>query len=394
MVISRTFIANTTYRVYNMAQKVADGAEGSPEANTANSATAIKIENVTKRFDSVVAVLDASLSVQDGEFLTLLGPSGAGKSTLLHMIAGFIEPTDGDMYLNGEKATKKAPYERGLGMVFQDLALFPHMTVEENIAFSLKMRRRDPDEISEKVSSLLDLVQLPESYLSNQIEELSGGEQQRVAVARALIFNPTALLLDEPLSSLDRNLRKNMQTELMRIHRETDQTIIHVTHDQKAALKMADRIAVLNEGTIEQVSEPSELYSNPQTSFVADFIGDMNLFQGTITRQDGGSIVCDTGEIEIKLESGSEVDIDDEVVVGVKPEDISLSRADNGANNQYASEIVESAYEGDQVNYSMQIKHSSHQVHANEYNIDPDSMYKPGEDVVVSINKSDTVLFS
>jgi putative spermidine/putrescine transport system ATP-binding protein/spermidine/putrescine transport system ATP-binding protein len=353
----------------------------------------IDVNEVTKQYDDITAVDTVSFSVHDGEFLTLLGPSGAGKSTILHMIAGFVQPTEGEIYIGGSRFTTKPPYQRDLGLVFQDLALFPHMTVRDNIAFPLKMRRLDPGEIDEKVGESLDLVRLPQSYSPNQINELSGGEQQRVALARALVFNPDALLLDEPLSSLDKKLREEMQNELMRIHKQTGQTIIHVTHNQTEALKMADRIAVLKQGSLEQVSNPYEMYTHPHTPFVADFIGNTALFDGEIVRRNGEFGVCDAGEMEIEFPPPDDKKVGDEVIVGVKTEKIVLERDDLEIENRYSSEIEEVAYEGDRIEYTVRINDTPYRLNVISHTVTPDSTFRPGDSVLLGWTPADMVVY-
>ncbi|MFW6385012.1 MAG: ABC transporter ATP-binding protein, partial [Halodesulfurarchaeum sp.] len=261
---------------------------------------AVRIDRVTKDYGDVVAVDDVSIDVRDGEFLTLLGPSGAGKTTLLHMIAGFVEPTRGDIYIDGEVITDRPPYERNIGMVFQSMALFPHMTVAENIAFPLEMRRYDRARIDDRVEEMLDLIGLPDIG-ERDVSELSGGQQQRVAVARGLAFEPSLLLLDEPLSSLDKKLREEMRQEVLRIHREADVTTVHVTHNQEEALTMADRIAVIDDGRVAQCSPTRELYASPNSTFVADFIGNTNLLRGRVSGWDGDVCAIDLGSGDVTV---------------------------------------------------------------------------------------------
>ncbi|MGM0399259.1 MAG: ABC transporter ATP-binding protein, partial [Halobacteriota archaeon] len=242
---------------------------------------AVRLDHVSKQFGDVTAVDDVSLDIRQQEFLTILGPSGAGKSTLLHMIAGFDEPTSGRIAIDGEDVTTAPPYERNIGMVFQSMALFPHMTVGENVAFPLKMRRIDPAHIEDRVAEMLELIRLPD-IADRNVQELSGGQRQRVAMARSLAFEPSILLLDEPLSSLDKKLREEMRRELLRIHRETDVTTVHVTHNQEEALVMADRVAVIQDGEVVQHATTQELYDRPTSAFVADFVGNTNLLAGRI----------------------------------------------------------------------------------------------------------------
>jgi len=227
-----------------------------------SSEPTVRIDHVTKKFQDVIAVEDVSFSVRRGEFLTILGPSGSGKSTLLRMIAGFMQPTSGEIYLTGKAVAAVPPYKRSIGMVFQRLALFPHMTAYENVAYPLKMRRFPPSEIPERVRRYLELVRL-RGLERRRIHELSGGQQQRVAIARALVFQPDLLLLDEPLASLDKKLREDMQLEFRRIQRELNVTTINVTHDQREALVISDEIVVIDNARLQQKASPIDTYRNP-----------------------------------------------------------------------------------------------------------------------------------
>jgi putative spermidine/putrescine transport system ATP-binding protein len=248
----------------------------------------VLFDRIEKRYGAVIAVDDVSLDVAPGEFVTLLGPSGSGKTTTLMMLAGFEIPTAGEIYVDQDPIAAVPPYRRNIGMVFQNYALFPHMTVGENIAFPLQMRKMNKSEITEQTRAVLALVGLP-GYEGRYPRQLSGGQQQRVAVARALVFNPRVLLMDEPLGALDKQLRERLQLEIKALHEQLGVTIIYVTHDQEEALVMSDRIAVMNEGRIEQCGLPTELYDEPATRFVADFIGESNFINGTIERLDGNA---------------------------------------------------------------------------------------------------------
>jgi putative spermidine/putrescine transport system ATP-binding protein/spermidine/putrescine transport system ATP-binding protein len=332
------------------------GQSSSTDAGTDARDTKVRIDGVTKRFGDITAVDDVSFSIEDREFLTLLGPSGAGKSTLLELIAGFVEPTSGEIYIDDNPISKKAPYERSIGMVFQSMALFPHMDVHDNIAFPLKMRRDDPSLIDDRVAEMLDLVELP-GYEDRMPGELSGGQQQRVAIARALAFKPELLLLDEPLSSLDKKLRDTMREELLRIHEQTDVTTIHVTHNQEEALSMADRIAVVREGKIEQLSPTQELYSRPQTPFIADFVGDSNMFDGRVRALNAASasITLAGGDLTTDARVDAAVSTGDTTTVALRFEDISIQRSGLTRNTVYPGEITETIFEGDQILYTVDI---------------------------------------
>ncbi|MGE4249735.1 MAG: ABC transporter ATP-binding protein [Parvibaculaceae bacterium] len=248
----------------------------------------LELVNISKSYGSMVAVRDLSFVAQGGEFVTLLGPSGSGKTTTLSMIAGFVTPDAGRILIAGNRIDHLPPESRDIGVVFQHYALFPHMTVAENIAFPLRMRALPAAEIADKVRLLIDAVQLGR-FAERFPAQLSGGQQQRVALARALVFDPPILLLDEPLGALDKNLREDMQFEIKRIHRDTGMTMIYVTHDQDEALSLSDRIAVMNEGEIVQSGTPGELYWNPETEFVARFIGESNFIEAAVEQADGRS---------------------------------------------------------------------------------------------------------
>jgi len=252
------------------------------------SPAAIRFEKVSRYFGEVKAVDNTDLEIRDGEFFSMLGPSGSGKTTCLRMIAGFDRPTSGHIYLYGQDVSNLPPYERDVNTVFQDYALFPHMTIEDNIAYGLMIKGVDKKERTKQVDDMLDLVRLP-GYGSRKPSQLSGGQRQRVALARALINHPKVLLLDEPLGALDLKLRQQMQVELKSIQKRVGITFIFVTHDQEEALTMSDRIAVFSEGKIQQVGTPSDIYERPATQFVAGFVGTSNLLSGEVAKRITGS---------------------------------------------------------------------------------------------------------
>lgn len=271
-----------------MTGETASGTIGAP------SKIAVWVKNVDMVFDKSHAVRDASFELNEGRFLTILGPSGSGKTTLLRMIAGFQKPSSGEIFINGTPVSSAPPHKRSIGMVFQKLALFPHMTAAENVAFPLKMRRFDATTIPQRVRRYLDLVQLG-PYADRRIHQLSGGQQQRVAIARALVFEPDLLLLDEPLAALDRKLREEMQLEFRRIQRELGVTTINVTHDQREALVVSDEVIVMDKGVIQQMGPPSATYRSPANAFVAGFIGVTNFVSGTVLSTAGADIVFRSG---------------------------------------------------------------------------------------------------
>lgn len=253
----------------------------------------LQINNLSKVYPSVLAVDDFSLQISSGEFLTLLGPSGSGKTTVLMMIAGFVTPTTGSICINNQNISDLPPFKRGIGMTFQNYALFPHKTVYENIAFPLRMRKMEKSQIDEKVESVLVLVKLA-GFQKRYPKQLSGGQQQRIALARALVFNPPILLMDEPLGALDKKLREHMQLEVKQIQQALELTVVYVTHDQEEALTMSDRIVILNHGKIEQIGTPETIYEEPASEFVADFIGESNLIEGTYLHDDEAASVIET----------------------------------------------------------------------------------------------------
>lgn len=354
----------------------------------------VHIDGVTKKFGTLTAVDDVSIPIRDGEFLTILGPSGAGKTTLLHMIAGFDTPTKGEIYINDRPISDQPPYERDIGLVFQSLALFPHMTVQENIAFPLKMRRQDPDDIAGQVEEVLELVQLPVNYRDKPVGDLSGGQQQRVAFARAIIYEPTLLLLDEPLSSLDKKLREEMRSELTRIHAETDLTIVHVTHNQTEALSMADRIAVINDGKLEQLDTAERIYANPATPFAAEFIGDTRMLNGTITKAEGESGVAAVGRSEITFETDEEFVLDQRVRFGLRAERITIATDGVPTANSYEATIEQVGFEGSRTEYTTTIPELDATIDVTQQNPGPGRTFERGDTVVVGWEPADVLVYS
>jgi putative spermidine/putrescine transport system ATP-binding protein len=259
----------------------------------------LQIQGLRMEFGNVVAVHDVTLDIRQGEFLTFLGPSGSGKSTTLYILAGFQQPTRGDILLNSRTLLDRPSHQRNIGMVFQRYTLFPNMTVGENVAFPLKVRRRSKSEIDAKVREMLRLVRL-EGFEDRRVAKMSGGQQQRVALARALAYDPPVLLMDEPLSALDKKLREEIQHEIRRIHQQTEVTILYVTHDQEEALRLSDRIAVFSHGRIDQVGTGAELYANPATRFVAEFIGDSDVLASEVVATTGTHADLRIGEALVR----------------------------------------------------------------------------------------------
>jgi spermidine/putrescine ABC transporter ATP-binding subunit len=281
--------------------KTAERVAVTQEASIATSdEVAVRFNSVTKRFGKTVALHEVSLAVRRGEFMTLLGPSGCGKTTLLNLAAGFFSPDGGEILIGGERVNDVPTYRREIGMMFQNYALFPHMTVAGNVAYGLKVRHVPKHEIGRRVGEALALVKLT-GLEDRKPRQLSGGQQQRVALARALVINPTVLLLDEPFSALDKNLRGSMQVELREIQRKLGVTTIFVTHDQSEALSLSDRLAVMSEGHIRQLGTPQEIYRRPCDRFVASFVGDANVLRGRLDRVDGADVVVAVGAARVKV---------------------------------------------------------------------------------------------
>jgi spermidine/putrescine transport system ATP-binding protein len=315
-----------------------------PEAPETSAEYDIRLIGLTKRFDDVVAVDDISLDIDRGHFFALLGPSGCGKTTTLRMIGGFEEPTEGRIELGGVDVAPLPPYKRDVNTVFQSYALFPHLSIFENVAFGLRRRGVKGGDLRKRVIESLELVGLA-GLEKRKPRQLSGGQQQRIALARALVNRPRVLLLDEPLGALDLKLRKEMQLELKRIQHDVGITFVHVTHDQEEAMTMADRIVIMNGGHIEQLGTPSELYERPKTAFVAGFLGVSNLLEGTVA-----------GEDRVTLSDGTAVQVPREVLagrtgtvrIGVRPEKL---RIGGGEANSLTGRVTESAYIGVSTQY-------------------------------------------
>ncbi len=315
----------------------------------------VEVRNLTKVFDnSVQAVKDVSFKIEKGHFMTLLGPSGSGKSTILRMIGGLERPTKGTVYIGGRDVTNLPPYERDSSMVFQSLALFPHLSVAGNIAFGLKMRRKSKDFIDKKVTDSLRLVELPPAkYGDRRITQLSGGERQRVALARALVTEPRVLLLDEPFGALDLKLRKAMQVETKKLQKRLGITFIFVTHDQEEALTMSDDIAVIDHGNIEQIGDARLIYEHPATKFVAGFIGETNLMQGVVESV-GDMAHIAHGGIE-SLAPGEGLSPNQSVFLSVRPEKIRMGREAETCANHYQGTIVDEVYTGSSGKLTVQL---------------------------------------
>jgi spermidine/putrescine transport system ATP-binding protein len=323
----------------------------------------IRLEGVSKRFADTLAVDDLSLEIPRGSFFAMLGPSGCGKTTTLRMIGGFEDPTAGRVFLGGIDVTEHPPFRRDVTTVFQSYALFPHLNVERNVSFGLERRKLGKDEIRSRVAEILELVQL--TGLGNRRpSQLSGGQQQRVALARALVNHPRALLLDEPLGALDLRLRRQLQIELKRIQQDVGITFVHVTHDQEEALTMADTIAVMNEGRIEQMGSGEDLYERPRTEFVANFLGLSNLIDGTVGSRDGTMATFDAEEGErVFVPSDRFANVNGGPIrIGIRPEKIEIASSDSATEASSASRnvihgrVTVASYMGTSIQYVVETK--------------------------------------
>ncbi|WP_245180792.1 ABC transporter ATP-binding protein [Haloarcula amylovorans] len=343
---------------------------------------AVQLENLRKEFGDTVAVDGIDLDIRPGEFLTLLGPSGCGKSTTLRMISGLETPTDGDVFISGDRVTPQAANKRNTSMVFQEWALFPHMTVGENVSFGLEMDGVSKSEREGRIEQALEMVELP-GYQDRPATELSGGQKQRVAMARALVREPDVLLLDEPLASLDRKLRQHMQVELKQIQEELGTTFIYVTHDQEEALTMSDRIAVIDGGEIAQIGTANDLYEHPNTKFVATFLGETNIFEGTLRSTASGSVV-ETGDVDIAVAESSDRD-GESVAVAVRPERIAVADrgADLGVANEWTGTVTETIYKGSFNKYGVDVGGTEIQI---EQQVDGSEKFEAGETVTVGFD--------
>lgn len=358
---------------------------------------AVSVKDVGMAFGDVHAVRNASFDLPKGRFLTILGPSGSGKTTLLRMIAGFDRPTHGEIFINGRPVSAVPPHKRAIGMVFQKLALFPHMTAAENVAFPLKMRRHDARTIPEKVERYLDLVRLG-GYGDRRINELSGGQQQRVAIARALVFEPDLLLLDEPLAALDRKLREEMQLEFRRIQKELGVTTINVTHDQREALVVSDEIIIMNGGAIQQKARPVDAYRAPSNAFVANFIGVTNFLEGRIVELTSTQAVFETNGVRlVGIAADAALTPGLSCSGALRAEQIRIAprggRLDE-LETLVDGQVVDCIFEGDRVVYEIRVPDLAG-VLMRVFDHDPEShlQFGPGDEVRLGWNARDMHVF-
>ncbi|WP_329380894.1 ABC transporter ATP-binding protein [Streptomyces sp. NBC_01716] len=359
-------------------------------ASTDRGGDDVRLTGISKSYGSFHAVKPLDLTVPQGSFFALLGASGCGKTTTLRMIAGLEDPTTGSVFLGDKDVTGLPPHKRPVNTVFQSYALFPHLDIYENVAFGL--RRRGIKSVQKQVGDMLDLVQLGD-FAKRKPHQLSGGQQQRVAVARALINHPKVLLLDEPLGALDLKLRRQMQLELKRIQTEVGITFVHVTHDQEEAMTMADTVAVMNAGRVEQLGAPAELYENPQTTFVANFLGTSNLIEADVAEKTGDEVVVTSAGVKLRLPADrctTQVLDGGRLLVGVRPEKISLAHADDegsipAGRNRITGRIVDSSFIGVSTQYVIDSPVCG-ELEVYAQNIERDGRLVPGAEVVLHWN--------
>lgn len=351
---------------------------------------AVRLVNVSKRYAAVTAVDGVTLQIGRGELFTLLGASGSGKTTILRMVAGLVAPTEGEIWFGDEEIHARPSYDRNIGLVFQSLALFPHMDVFGNVAFPLRMRRVGKREIARRVADALDKVRLPDVQ-RRKPDQLSGGQQQRVAIARALVYNPELLLLDEPFGALDRRLREDMQLEIVRLHNELDVTIVNVTHDQRESLIMSDRIGLMHAGMLEQVGTSEEMYRRPSTPYVASFIGDTTLLDGGVEESDGN--------LRLRLPNGARITVADGANPGpatfvLRSEVVAVARSDDPRTvsrdfSWFQGTVALGVFEGATTYYEIDVPELDVRLKANEPASTSRSRFPPGSEVLVGWHPSD-----
>jgi len=309
----------------------------------------VRFEHIEKSYDGeTLVVKDLNLDIARGEFVTMLGPSGSGKTTCLMMLSGFETPTNGEIYLEDRPIGSIPPHKRNIGFCFQNYALFPHMTISENIAYPLRVRKMPKDEIEKKVSKTLEMVELP-GFEGRRPAQLSGGQKQRIALARALVFEPQLVLMDEPLGALDKNLREQMQFEIKAIHENFDLTVVYVTHDQSEALTMSNRIAVFEDGIIQQISTPDILYEKPENAFVAQFIGENNKLSGKVIEIDGDKCTVEVEGRTVKALKVNVNEVGDKTSLSLRPERVTVDPEEGSLENVFEGTVRELIYLGDHI---------------------------------------------
>lgn len=341
----------------------------------------LEVRDIHAQYGTNKVLNGLSLNVDDGKFVTLLGPSGCGKTTLLRVVAGFVQPSKGEVYVKGERVDRDPPYKRNIGLVFQNYALFPHMTAFDNVAYGLKLRKLSKSEINDRVRETLELVRLS-GYEDRLPRQLSGGEQQRIAMARALVIRPRILLLDEPLSNLDLKLRQHLRLEIKSIQSKTRLTTLYVTHDQTEGLVMSDQVAVLRNGVIQQLGSPTHIYENPANRFVADFVGEGNVFEGRFSKQDNVMLFITDDGLNIQVSEDRRAGAEEKSVLYVRPEKISICKA-SAKMNSFPGTISQVVYEGPTARYSIRVG-PSRDILAVEQISDMAALRSAGDKVYVS----------
>ena len=361
-----------------------------PVAHKAN--VAVQLDGVLKRFGDAIALHKISLTIEEGEFITLLGPSGCGKTTLLNLMAGFAEADGGEIFIDGDLVTEIPPYQREIGIVFQNYALFPHMTVEKNVGYGLRMRGVPKAEIAERVEQALALVKLA-GYGQRKPRELSGGQQQRVALARALVIRPKVLLLDEPFSALDKNLRLSMQVELKAIQRKLGVTTVFVTHDQGEALSMSDRVVVMSAGHVRQIGTPDDIYRRPQDPFVAGFVGDVNILPGHYAGRDSTAVI-ELGGNKLRLPAERvNAHVGERLDVYMRPENLQL--APISPHSLFSATVITHVFQGDHVDVHLDAPAlGSAALFARQSGLDSLTRWPVGSVVGVSVDDEGICAFS
>ena len=366
----------------------------------------IELSGLEKRYGDELAVEDVSVTIEDGELLCLLGPSGSGKSTTLRMIAGLTSPTDGGVHIGEDDVTDRPAYDRTTATVFQDWALFPHKTVLENVAFGLRMRSVSKDERRERAREMLERVEMAE-HADDNPTNLSGGQKQRVALARSLAVNPDVLLLDEPLSNLDKRLREDMQIELREIHEDLEKTFVHVTHDQNEAFTLADRIGIMADGELIQVGDPHEVYENPKNRFIEGFLGDTNFVDGEVAETTADAVVVETElgqNIVLPTDDSDALAVGESVTASLRPEVLSIggsadpvdanrtdvAAADGGTTNEIVGTVENVIYRGSTVRYSVAVNGSSVFV---ERTVADSGAFDAGDDIRIRWDGADVLAF-
>ncbi|MFS0862080.1 ABC transporter ATP-binding protein [Fredinandcohnia sp. 179-A 10B2 NHS] len=352
--------------------------------------TQVKINEVSKYFGDVKGVDNATIDIQEGEFFTLLGPSGCGKTTLLRTLAGFYRQEEGDIYFDETNINDTPTHNRNIGMVFQSYAIFPHMTVFENVAYGLKARKVGKQEIQKRVMEALEMVEL--AHLKDrQPSDMSGGQQQRIALARAIVIHPGLLLMDEPLSNLDAKLRLKMRSDIRELQKRLSITTIYVTHDQEEALAVSDRIAVLSNGKIQQIGKPHEIYLTPKNQFVANFIGSTNFLSGKVNGSGEVNVEVEGVQLPIKLAKP----YSGEVIYSIRPEQIKVIRDQNkNLGPTVKGKIVEAVFLGEKVEYKVELKDSGEFIQVHEHAVPYYQLMNEGEGVELYLNPEESVVYT